>query len=96
MILDVEFDGRIKARFVAGGHLTMNPGEESYSGVVASEAVRLEMMAAVKNSLEVVAANIGNAYLHAKPKEKLYTVLSDEYGALAGKTLIFHKSLYGL
>ena len=96
MIFDVKFDGRRKARFVAGGHLTTDPGEESYSGVVAPEAVRLGMMAAVNNSLEVVAADIGNAYLHAKTKEKLYTVLSDEYGALAGKTLVFHKSLYGL
>ena len=54
------------------------------------------MMAAVNNTLEVVAADIENAYLYAKTKEKVYTVLSDEYGALAGKTLVFHKSLYGL
>ena len=93
MIFDVKFDGRRKARFVAGGHLTTDPGEESYSGVVAPEAVRLGMMAAVNNSLEVIAADIGNAYLHAKTKEKLYTVLDSDYGALGGKTLVFHKSL---
>ena len=29
MIFDVKFDGRRKARFVAGGHLTLDPGEDS-------------------------------------------------------------------
>ena len=38
MIYDVKFDGRRKARFVEGGHLTMDPGEDSYSGVVAPDA----------------------------------------------------------
>ena len=52
MIFDVKFDGRRKARFVAGGHLTMDPGEDSYSGVVTPEAVRLGMMAAVTNNLK--------------------------------------------
>ena len=41
MIYDVKFDGRRKARFVAGGHLTMDTGEDAYAGVVAPDAVRL-------------------------------------------------------
>jgi hypothetical protein len=39
MIFDAKFDGRRKARFVAGGHLTDDPGEDSYSRVVAPEAI---------------------------------------------------------
>ena len=66
MIYDVKFDGRRKARFVAGGHMTIDPGEDAYSGVIAPEAVRLGMFAAVNNNLNVLAADIGNAYLHAK------------------------------
>ena len=62
MIYDVKFDGRHKARFVARGHLTMDPGEDAFSGVVAPEAVRLGMFAAVYNNLKVLAADIGNAY----------------------------------
>jgi hypothetical protein len=96
MIFDVKFDGRRKARFVAGGHLTDDPGEDSYSGVVAPEAIRLGMFAAVHNGLKVIAADIGNAYLHAKTKEKVYTILGEEYGSLAKKVLIFDKGLYGL
>ena len=54
------------------------------------------MFAAIQNSLKVIAANIGNAYLHAKTNEKLYTILGDDYGELSGKVLVFNKGLYGL
>ena len=96
MIFDVKFDGRRKARFVAGGHLTLDPGEDAYSGVVAPEAIRLAMFAAAHNDLKIMAADIGNAYLHAKTREKLYTILGEEYDKLGGKILIFQKGLYGL
>ena len=39
IIFDVKFDGRRKARLVAGGHRTVDPGEDAYSGVVAAEAI---------------------------------------------------------
>jgi len=46
--------------------------------------------------LKVIAADIGNAYLHAKTNEMLYTILGDDYGELSGKVLVFDKGLYGL
>ena len=103
IIFDVKHDGRRKARFVAGGHLTLDPGEDSYSGVIAPDAIRLGMFAAIHNNLKVLTADIGNAYLHAKTKEKVYTILGKEYEGLGEefaniccKVLIFDKSLYGL
>ena len=54
------------------------------------------MFAAIHNSLKVIAADIGNAYLHAKTNEKLYTILGDDYGELSRKVLVFNKGLYGL
>jgi hypothetical protein len=33
-VFDVKHDGRHKARYVAGGHLTDVPNESVYSGVV--------------------------------------------------------------
>jgi hypothetical protein len=54
------------------------------------------MFAAVHYGLKVIAADIGNAYLHAKTKEKVYTILGEECGSLAKKVLIFGKGLYGL
>ena len=41
-------------------------------------------------------SDIGNAYLHAKTSEKLYTILGEGYGSLGGKILVFDKGLYGL
>lgn len=37
-----------------------------------------------------------NMFFHAKTKEKLYTILGDEYGELSGKTFVLNKGLYGL
>ena len=95
MVYNVKFDGRHKARFVAGGHLTSDPGEDTYSGVIAREAVRLGMFAAVHNNLWVLAADIGNNYLHDMDNEKLYTTLGEVYGSLDGKELLFDKGLNG-
>ena len=49
------------------------------------------------NGLEVCTGDIGNAYLNAKTKEKVYIIAGPEIGPdLAGKRLIVDKSLYGL
>ena len=92
----VKFDGRREAHFVAGEHLTLDPGEDAYAGVIVPEAVRLGMFAAVHNNLQVVAAGIGNAYLQATTNEKLYTKQGEEYGAFGKKVLVFEKGLCGL
>jgi len=39
IVFDVKFDGRHKARLVAGGHKTDTPAEDVFSGVVTMEAV---------------------------------------------------------
>ena len=48
------------------------------------------------NDLDVMAADVGNAYLHAYTKEKLYTIAGPEFGELEGRILIIVKALYGL
>ena len=70
-VFDVKHDLRRKARFVAGGHMTTAPKEETYSGVVDHESVRITLFLADYNDLELMAADIGNAYLHAKTREKV-------------------------
>ena len=71
-VFDVKHDLRRKARFVAGGHMTVAPKEETYSGVVDHESVRLTLFLSELNDLDVMAADIGNAYLYAKTREKVY------------------------
>ena len=42
------------------------------------------------------AADVGNAYLEAETKEKVYVIGGPGFGELEGHTLIIHKALYGL
>ena len=48
------------------------------------------------NGLSQCAADVGNAYLEAYTKEKLYIEAGPEFGPLQGHTLIVTKALYGL
>ncbi len=96
MVYDVKHDGRHKSRLVAGGHLT-DPNKESvYSGVVSLRGIRLVTFLAELNNLELWGADVGNAYLEAKTKEKVYIIAGPEFGELEGHTLIIYKALYGL
>ena len=95
LIFVVKHDGRHKARLVAGGHLTPDPIETIYSDVVSIRSLRLVIFLAKLNNLEVWGADIGNAYLEAKTKEKLYIVAGPEFEELEGHILVIYKALYG-
>ena len=95
-VLDVKFDGRRKARLVAGGHTTNPDTSEIYSGVVSIEHVRMALFLADLNDMDVIAADVGNAFLHGKTREKLWTKAGRGCGKLEGKYLIVDRSLYSL
>ena len=97
LVFDVKVDGRHKGRLVAGGHRTDPPKEDTYSGVVSLEAVRMGFLLADMNGLLVCAGDVGNAFLYGKTREKVYIIAGPEFGPdLEGKRLIIYKSLYGL
>ena len=58
--------------------------------------IRLITFLAELNMLELWGADVGNAYLEAKTKEKVFIIGGPEFGALEGHTLIIFKALYGL
>jgi hypothetical protein len=53
-------------------------------------------MLAALNDLDVEADNVLNAYITAPVAEKIWTILSPEFGNDCGKTAIIVRTLYGL
>ena len=96
LIFEVKFDLRRKARYVAGGHLTDPPSTMTYSSVVSRESIRIGFLIAALNGLNVLAADIQNAYLNAPTEEKVWFRAGPEWGAHAGKPVLIVRALYGL
>ena len=91
----VKHDGRFKARLVADGHLTKEPVESIYSGVVSLRSLRMVVFLSQLNNLEIWGADVGNAYLEAYTDEKLCIMAGPEFKELQGHLLIMFKALYG-
>ncbi|MGH7974682.1 MAG: reverse transcriptase domain-containing protein, partial [bacterium] len=96
MVFDVKMDFTRKARLVAGGHVTDPPATITYSSVVSRDSVRIAFLIAALNDLDVLAADIGNAYLNASTKEKVYTTAGKEFGSKEGFSVLIVRALYGL
>ena len=96
LVYDCKHDGRHKARMVADGHLTTVPIDSVYSGVVSLRGLRTLVFLAELNDLQIWSTDIGNAYLEAETKERVFFIAGSEFGELEGHTLIIHKALYGL
>jgi hypothetical protein len=69
-----------KARYVAGGHRTEAPPPITYASVVSRESIRIGLLIAALNDLEVFVADIQIAYLTSPCKENIYTILGEEFG----------------
>jgi len=96
ILFDVKHDGRHKARLVAGGHLTDVPLESVYSGVVSLRGLRIFLLIAELNGLEIWATDITSAYLEAYTSERVCIRAGPEFKGREGNILIISKALYGL
>jgi len=98
MVFDIKMDGDLtrKARFVAGGHTTTDPDTTTYSSVVSRESVRIAFLIAALNDLDIFAADIGNAYLNAPCRERIWTTAGKEFGSDEGSIMLIVQALYGL
>ncbi len=69
----------------------------TYSSVVSRDSVRIAFMLAALNDVDLLVADIGNAYLNAPTRERVYTTAGPEFGAeLQGQSVIIVRALYGL
>jgi hypothetical protein len=69
-----------KARFVAGGHTTETPASTTNSSVVLRDSVRIAFKFAALNDMDILAADVGNAYLNADCREKIWTIAGPDFG----------------
>ena len=95
-LYDVKHGGRHEARYVADRHKTDIRLESVYSGVVTLRGLRIVIFLVELNFLDLRATYIGNVYLEAKTKEKVYIITGKEFGDLEGHIWVIHKALYGL
>jgi hypothetical protein len=96
MVFDVKLDLVRKARFVAGLHQTDPPKESVYSSVVSRDSVHLAFLIAALNDLEILSADVQNAYLNAPTKERIYMTAGPEFGqGKEGQPVMIVQALYG-
>ena len=91
----VNLDDRSKERLVTDGHLTKEPGESIYSGVVSLRSLRMVVFLPQLNNLEIWGADVNNAYPEAYTDEKLCIIAGPELKELQGHFLTMVKALYG-
>jgi hypothetical protein len=97
LIFSVKPDLRRKARLVLGGHKVDSKEYNCHSSVVQLSSIRLLNVIAKAQGLECLAGDIGNAYINAETKEKIYVRCGPEFGPeLEGRIAILKKALYGL
>ena len=85
-----------KACYVARGHTTDPPSSTPYSRSVYRDSIRIVFTLEYLNDVDMRTADIGNAYLNAKCREKIKTVAGTEFGSEKGKVMLVVRALYGL
>ena len=96
LVFDIKMDFTRKARWVKDGHLTRDPEESNYAGVVSRESVRIAFTYAALNGLDVCAGDIKSAYLQAPSSEKHYIICGKEFPLeMQGRVAIIRRALYG-
>lgn len=94
----IKMDFTWKAWFVTGdGHMNDPPMSVTYSSVVSQEGIWLAFLIATLNDLDILGADIGNAYLNAYTKEKVHMEYFSEFiHEFVRRTAIIVHALYGL
>jgi Reverse transcriptase (RNA-dependent DNA polymerase) len=64
--------------------------------VVSRDSVRILLTIAALNDLDILVADVQNAFLTAPNKEKCWMIAGSEFGPEEGKTFLVVKALYGL
>ena len=92
--MDIKFTR--KYRFVANVHTTDPPVSLTYSSVVYRYSFQISFTLDAINDIDIWACDIGNTYINAGYKEKIWAKAGTEFGNEKEKVVIVIRSLYGL
>ena len=76
--------------------MTTTSASVTYASAVSRETVRMALMLAALNDLDVQCGDVMNAHITAPVREKIWTILGPEHGEDEGKKAIIVRALYGL
>ena len=90
MVFDVKLGENFhrKAQFVAGGHTMETPSTLTYSSVVSRDSVRIILLVAALNGLNIMACDIQNADLTADCHENTWTIAGPEFRSEKGTPMV--------
>ena len=95
VVWDCQFDNHRNPHVVLQGDKQESITDESYSGVVSLQTIRIMFLLATVNKLQLWAADVENAFLNGITRDKLYIIAGPEFGPeREGKALILYKSMY--
>ena len=64
--------------------------------MVSRDSVRISLIIAALNDLDLLACDIKNTYLTADCRERVWVVSGPEFGSKAGNNMLTRRALYGL
>ena len=96
LVWDVKMDFTRKARWVLNKHKMPDPVGSTFTRVVSRESIWITLTYAVLNGLDILVADIRNAYLQAPSSQKDYIVCGPEFVIEnVGHVVPIHSALYG-
>ena len=98
MIFNVKLNAGFtwKSRLVAEGHKQDAPDSITYLSVVSCDSVIIMLTLAALNRVDLQTADVYNAYLNNKSKERVYFYAGTQFVKDEGKLVIVVRALYGL
>ena len=96
LIFNVKMDFSRKFRTVSNGSTAEAPLNLTYYSVVSRDSVSIAFLISDLNDLYVMACDLGNVYLNAPCREKIWFVACLEHRKRKGKVMVIVRALYGL
>ena len=97
LIFDVKMEFSRNDQMIANGTMNKAPSSLTYSSVIYRDSVNLDFLIAGINDLDIMARDVGNAYLNAPCQENIWFTVGPDNGLeKTFKIMVMVRVLYGL